>query len=178
MKENPETKSKLENKRAQFTRQQPKKNPVKLLGLIGVIAALAVAGYLAINGVGGQQSAGAAKQRPDAVTVALADLEGGKAKFFDYTTSSNTAVRFFAIKSADGKYRAAMDACDTCFHAKKGYRQEGESMICNNCGMKFHSNLINQVSGGCNPVGVACSIEDGQLVIKNSELDGRSSYFQ
>jgi uncharacterized membrane protein len=147
MKDNTETKSTLENKRAQFTRQQSKKSPVKLLALVGVIAALAVAGYFAIKG-GSQQSAGAAKQRPDAVTVALTDLEGGKAKFFDYTTPSNTAVRFFAIKSSDGKYRAAMDACDTCFHARKGYRQEGESMICNNCGMKFHSNLINQVSGG------------------------------
>ncbi len=172
-----QTKSNFESKRAQFTKQ-PKQNPVKILVVILVIAAAVIAGYFIIQGVGDNQSASAAKQRSDAVTVALADLEGGKAKFFDYTTTSNTPVRFFAVKSSDGKYRAAMDACDTCFHAKKGYRQEGDFMVCNNCGMKFHSNLINQVSGGCNPVGVACAVEDGQLVIKNSELESRGSYFQ
>lgn len=173
-----EVKSNLESKRAQFTRQQPKRNPVKMLALVVLIAGVAIAGYFAINGFGDKQSASAAKKRSDAVTVALADLEGGRAKFFDYTTSSNTPVRFFAVKGADGKYRAAMDACDTCFHAKKGYRQEGDFMVCNNCGMKFHSNLINQVSGGCNPVGVACAVEDGQLVIKTSELESRGNYFQ
>jgi uncharacterized membrane protein len=178
MKDNIETKSKLESKRAQFTREQPKRNPVKILALIVLIAAVAIAGYFALNGFGDNQSASTVKKRSDAVTVALADLDGGQAKFFDYTTSSNTAVRFFAVKSTDGKYRAAMDACDTCFHAKKGYRQEGDFMICNNCGMKFHSNLINQVSGGCNPVGVVCAVEEGQLVIKNSELESRGNYFQ
>ena len=170
------TKSNLESKRAQFTRQKPKRNPVKILALAALLAALAAAGYFAINGFSGDRAT--AKKRADAVTVALADLEGGKAKFFDYTTAANTPVRFFAMKSADGKYRAAMDACDTCFHAKKGYRQEGDLMVCNNCGMKFHSNLVNQVSGGCNPVGLTCAVEDGQLVIKTSELESRGSYFQ
>src|ERR1044072_8143621 len=116
MSDKTETKSKLESKRAQFTRSQPKANPLKILIPIAVIVALAIAGYFAIYGFGERQSASAAKQRSDAVTVALGDLEGGKAKFFDYTTSSNTAVRFFAVKSADGKYRAAMDARATRFH--------------------------------------------------------------
>jgi uncharacterized membrane protein len=178
MTNNTETKANLESKRAQFTRQQPKRNPVKILALVVLIAGVAIAGYFALKGFGDNQSASPIKQRSDAVTVALAELDSGKAKFFDYTTSSNTPVRFFAVKSTDGKYRAAMDACDTCFHAKKGYRQEGDSMICNNCGMKFHSNLINQVSGGCNPIGVTCSVEDGQLVIKTSELESRKNYFQ
>jgi uncharacterized membrane protein len=50
-------------------------------------------------------------------------------------------------------------------------------MVCNNCGLKFHSTLINEVSGGCNPVGLPRTIEGDQLVIKASELENRSRYF-
>lgn len=166
----------LETKRAQFTEKPPKKSPVTLVVVALVVAALAVAGYFVISGSDSASTNGIIKD--DMVRVSLASLEGGKAQFFDHKLANNTTVRFFAIKSTDGKYRAAMDACDTCFHAKKGYRQAGEVMICNNCGMSFHGNLINEVKGGCNPVGVACSVEGEQLVIHKSELESRGSYFQ
>jgi len=110
------------------------------------------------------------------VRIALADLNG-TAKFFDYKLSDNKPVRFFVIKSSDGVYRAALDACDTCYHAKKGYHQEGDDMICNNCGLHFHSSQINEVHGGCNPVGLPRTIEGNQLIIKASELESRGSYF-
>ncbi|MEW6127746.1 MAG: DUF2318 domain-containing protein [Acidobacteriota bacterium] len=171
--------SNLENKRAQFAGQNQKKSPIKLIAGVAVITALAIGAYFVFSGSGNAPSAITVNQpSADTINVALADLESGKAKFFDYTTANHTPVRFFAVKSADGKYRAAMDACDTCFHAKKGYRQEGDQMVCNNCGLKFHTNLINEVKGGCNPVGVACTVEGGQLVIKTSELDSRANYFR
>ena len=74
-------------------------------------------------------------------------------------------------------YRAALDACDTCYHAKKGYHQEGDDMICNNCGLHFHSSQINEVHGGCNPVGLPRTIDGNQLVIKASELESRGTFF-
>ena len=110
------------------------------------------------------------------IRISLSDL-GGTAKFFDYKLSDNKPIRFFVIKSSDGVYRAALDACDTCYHAKKGYHQEGDDMICNNCGLHFHSAQINEVHGGCNPVGLPRTIEGNQLVIKASELESRGSYF-
>ena len=81
------------------------------------------------------------------------------------------------MKSSDGQYRAALDACDTCYHAKKGYHQEGDDMICNNCGLKFHSSLINKVAGGCNPIGLARTIEGDQIVIKASDLERGGRFF-
>jgi uncharacterized membrane protein len=175
---NTDTKSNLENKRAQFTGQSGKKSPLKFILMVAVVVLLAVAGYFAMRGSGDSSSTAAVAKTGDAIRISLADLEGGKARFLNHQLASSTQVRFFALKSTDGKYRAAMDACDTCFHAKKGYRQEGSAMICNNCGMNFPNNLINEVKGGCNPVGVSCSVEGNELVIKTSELESRGSYFQ
>lgn len=102
---------------------------------------------------------------------------GGKAKFFDYKTAENKNVRFFAMKSSDGVYRAALDSCDVCWEAKKGYVQDGDDMVCRKCGRHFHSAKINEVSGGCNPVPLTRSVADGHLVIAASDLEAGKSYF-
>lgn len=158
----------------------------------GKSTAVLVAIALVLTGVGVYLVIKASNDKPTAIAVApsanakgpesrdvrieLADLNG-TAKFFDYKLSDNKPVRFFVIKSSDGVYRAALDACDTCYHAKKGYHQEGDDMICNNCGLHFHSSQINEVHGGCNPVGLPRTIEGNQLIIKASELESRGSYF-
>jgi hypothetical protein len=111
------------------------------------------------------------------IRIPLSDIETGKARFFDFTSSDNRSVRFFAIKSSDGVYRAALDACDVCYAAKKGYYQDGDNMICKKCSRQFPSALVNEVSGGCNPIGLARTIDGDTLVIKASELESRRSYF-
>ena len=74
----------------------------------------------------------------------------GKARHFEDTIDGLT-VHYFILKSADGLIRAAFDACDVCWPAGKGYRQEGDKMVCRNCGRKFASVQVNEVQGGCNP---------------------------
>jgi hypothetical protein len=63
------------------------------------------------------------------ILIPISDVNNGKAKFFDYTASNKTSVRFFVIKSSDGVYRAALDACDVCYAAKKGYYQDGPPVV-------------------------------------------------
>ena len=170
-------------KKAQFAEgARDKRNTTKIL--VATFVALAAVGiYLVMNASGDHppstavatdQAAGGAESRD--VKIALSDLNG-TATFFDYKLADNKPIRFFVIKSSDGVYRAALDACDTCYHAKKGYHQEGDDMICNNCGLHFHSSQINEVHGGCNPVGLPRTIDGNQLVIKASEIESRGSYF-
>ena len=111
------------------------------------------------------------------INIPIADVNDGKAKFFDYTASDGRTVRFFVIKSSDGVYRAALDACDVCFAGKKGYHQEGDAMICNKCGRQFPSALVNEVTGGCNPIGLPRTVAGDKLLIKTSELENRKSFF-
>ena len=183
-----------ERKKAEFSEpsQRKSKSTLTLIAVLLVLAAVGV--YLVISaskdnptatninsvtadpapGVATKPAAAAPEARD--IRIPLADLSG-TAKFFDYKLSDNKPVRFFVIKSSDGVYRAALDACDTCYHAKKGYHQEGDDMICNNCKLHFHSSQINEVHGGCNPIGLPRTIEGNQLVIKAGELENRGGYF-
>lgn len=84
------------------------------------------------------------------VSIPISKVNDGKAHYYSYKAGGKE-IHFFLLKSKDGVIRAAFDACDVCFPEKKGYRQEGDYMICNNCGQRFHSTKINVVKGGCNP---------------------------
>ena len=81
------------------------------------------------------------------------------------------------IKSADGVIRAAFDACDVCWPAGKGYYQEGDVMVCRNCGRKFASNLVNEVQGGCNPAPLKRKVENGMLVLHPDDIRSGAGYF-
>ncbi|HEX7312808.1 MAG TPA: DUF2318 domain-containing protein [Pyrinomonadaceae bacterium] len=182
------TEASREAKRAQFaqpTEGRSNNNTVKIL----VVAALALVGVVAyvLAGSSGERatavapavagSGGAAsKAAGEGVSVPLSELSG-KARFYEYKAASGKTVRFFAMRSSDGVYRAALDACDVCFHAKKGYSQEGEEMVCNNCGMHFPSAKINEVKGGCNPVGLERKVEGDRLNVSAKELEAGASYF-
>ncbi len=110
------------------------------------------------------------------VRLNIADVNDGKAHYYSYEYTGKT-IKFFLVKSPDGVIRAAFDACDVCFHAKKGYGQEGDFMVCNNCGMKFHSSRVNVVEGGCNPAPLKRKKVAEQLVIKVTDILPGSRFF-
>jgi uncharacterized membrane protein len=103
-------------------------------------------------------------------------FEDGKARHFQHVAGEFT-IKFFVLKSSDGIIRAAFDACDVCWPAGKGYYQEGDYMVCRNCGRRFASVLVNEVKGGCNPAPLNRKIENGKVVIEIKDiLDGRQFF--
>ena len=110
------------------------------------------------------------------VRIPLLEVEDGKARHYVYKTDTKE-ITFFLVKSPDGVIRAAFDACDVCFHAKKGYSQDGQFMICNNCGMRFHVSKINQVEGGCNPAPLNRTVSGANLVIKVADILPGARFF-
>ena len=173
-----------EGKRSQFAPEPegaPKNNSVKILALVAVL--LAGAAVYLVAGAAGERAAagsgaggGAVKAVGGEVSIPVSELSG-KARFYEYKTASGKSVRFFAMRSPDGVYRAALDSCDVCFAAKQGYRQEGEDMVCNKCGNHFHSSQINEVRGGCNPVGLERKVVGDRLSVSARELEAGASYF-
>jgi len=111
------------------------------------------------------------------VRIPLADVNDGRARFYNYGATNGKTVRFFVIKSSDGVYRAAADACDVCYRSKMGYHQEGDDMVCNKCARRFPSNDVNVITGSCNPDGVPRSIEGSNLLIAAADLDARAAMF-
>ena len=121
-------------------------------------------------------SAGSAVAAPGMVSYPVALFEDGQARHFDFQDGDKT-IRYFVIKSADGVIRAAFDACDVCWPAGKGYYQEGDDMVCRNCGRKFASNLVNEVQGGCNPAPLKRKVENGMLVLHPDDIRSGAGYF-
>jgi uncharacterized membrane protein len=108
------------------------------------------------------------------IIIPIRSINDGKAHYFVYKDKGQE-VKFFVLKSNDGIIRAAFDACDVCYESKKGYTQDGDFMICNNCGRRFHSSMINRVEGGCNPAPLD-RIERGEnlvITVKNILHGGR-----
>lgn len=110
------------------------------------------------------------------IVLDRASFKGGDAQYFEAEVDGKT-VRFFVVESPDGVVRAAFDACDVCWRERKGYSQDGEFMICNNCGQKFHVSRINIVRGGCNPAPLDREERDGKLVITMDALKQGLRYF-
>jgi len=104
-----------------------------------------------------------------AVRFSLATFDDYKAHYYTYM-HEDQPVEFFILKSKDRVVRAAFNACDVCFEAKKGYRQDGDVMVCNNCGRRFPANQINVVQGGCNPSPLQRTVEGDSLVIQVEDL--------
>ncbi|MBU2537189.1 MAG: DUF2318 domain-containing protein [Proteobacteria bacterium] len=108
--------------------------------------------------------------------IPLASINDGKAHHFKVQSTDGVMVTFFVLKSKDGVIRAAIDACDVCYRAGKGYEQDGDFMVCLNCRMRFASDRINEVKGGCNPAPLNRTIEGSTLVIAMADIDQNSWY--
>jgi len=167
--------SERQKKRAQFEQEKKRGFFPLVIAVLVVLAAAGIVGWKVVGGGGGGYPLVAAEA--GAVTIPVAQVSDGRAHFFSYR-SGDAQVNFFVLKSRDGLLRAAFDACDVCYQAKKGYRQEGDVMVCNNCNQQFRSDLINEVKGGCNPAPLARTVEGERIVIAAADLAAGARYFQ
>ncbi len=103
-------------------------------------------------------------------------FEDGRARHFEYVSGEDT-IRYFILKSSDGVIRTAFDACDVCWPAGKGYYQEGDHMVCRNCGRRFISARVNEVKGGCNPAPLNRKLENDKLIIQIKDIEQGRQYF-
>lgn len=156
-----------------------KKNrlPIAVVGAgIIIIAAIAVF-YNPRGGGESMEAAGRPAVVDNATVIFPATLfEDGKARHFEHVSGKNT-IRYFILKSSDGILRAAFDACDVCWPAGKGYYQEGDHMVCRNCGRRFASVQVNEVKGGCNPAPLNRKLEDEKLIIQIEDIEKGRQYF-
>ncbi len=114
--------------------------------------------------------------RVSQITYPVSLFEDGKARHYEYK-KENITIKYFILKSSDGIIRAAFDACDVCWPAGKGYYQDGDVVVCRNCGRRFPSVRVNEVKGGCNPAPLNRNIENGKVVIKTNDILDGKQYF-
>jgi uncharacterized membrane protein len=169
----------LGKRRAQFAAETPRAR-VKQATLVIVGAAVVFVATTLYVIAGRRPEPGPHSSAPllnGDVRLDTAQFDDGQARFYRYTAADGREIRFFVLKSADGVIRAAFDTCDVCYREKKGYRQVGDTMVCNNCGQTFRSADINVVKGGCNPVPLDRVVQNGQVVLTATALQAGAFYF-
>lgn len=64
-----------------------------------------------------------------------------------------TKMEVLAVMAPDGSIRTAFNTCQVCYDSGRGYyKQDGDVLVCQNCGNRFSMDQVEVVSGGCNPV--------------------------
>lgn len=162
-------------KREQFSSSGSSKHRWVVLS-IGAVIAVALLAYIGFAHNPAQSSATQVVAENGIVRIPLAQI-GPSATFFEYQARDSKKVRFFVIKSSDGIYRAAADACEVCYREKLGYHQQGDDMVCKKCGQHFASKDVNEVTGGCNPSAIHRTLEGDTLLIAAADLEAHSVLF-
>ncbi|MDR2726448.1 MAG: DUF2318 domain-containing protein [Deltaproteobacteria bacterium] len=114
--------------------------------------------------------------RDGQITLDASSLDKGQARHYRYQ-EGNTEVRFFLVRDNQGTVRVALDACEVCWHADKGYTLRDGVMVCVNCGQRFPLSRIGMARGGCNPHPVAFDNNNDTLHISSRELLDGAHYF-
>src|SRR6185295_7630630 len=142
----------------------------------GILAVLAVLGVglfaeLALEGRLGKGSYERVSPGADhMVRIDVARLNPLEVRFYRFLNSSNQEIKFFVGKDAGGVVQVAFDASEVCAKGKRGFRPQGEWVVCNKCDKAFRLASINNGGGGCEPVPVAHHEEGGQLVLAEADV--------
>ncbi len=108
-------------------------------------------------------------------------LIGDDAQYFPYK-SGDIDMELLAFKASDGSIRTAFNTCQICYDSGYGYYvQEGDVLVCQNCGNRFPADRVGIETGGCNPIPILDDnkIEDETTItIANNTLDEYSVYFE
>ena len=113
------------------------------------------------------------------IEINKADISA-TAKFYPYE-SDGIKMEVLALKANDGTIRTALNTCQVCYSSGKGYYvQEGNELVCQNCGNRFALNMVGKSKGGCNPVPISdtSKVDDGnKIIIDKNYLDKNKAYF-
>ncbi|MBI2997580.1 MAG: DUF2318 domain-containing protein [Deltaproteobacteria bacterium] len=109
----------------------------------------------------------------ETIRIPLGDLSGQR--MAKYTVKADGVdVRFFIVRSQDGKVAVALDACNIC--PLKGYFHDSDQVICRNCGAPIAFDTIG-TPGGCNPVPLKAVVEGDAVVVHAQALEeGRTRF--
>ena len=142
-----------------------------------LIAAL-IGAWITFQSMGGNQYQRVSPGPDGVVRIDIGDLAPLEARFFRFLNSGNQEVAFFVARDLSGGVQVAFDANEVCYKKKRGYRAEGEWVVCNFCDKAFRIAGLNAGGGGCKPVPVVHRLEGQQIVLTESELLRGWRYFR
>ena len=129
---------------------------INILGITVLIFVLIVMGVMFANKIGIGNNVNSSKNVSgatvnDDLIIPIKDIST-TATFYPVEIDG-TKLEVLAIKASDGTIRTAFNTCQICYSSGRGYYvQQGNMLICQNCGNRFNSDDVEITRGGCNPV--------------------------
>jgi high-affinity iron transporter len=133
--------------------------------LYGTVVAMLGAEFVYAQAMNAPSPAQGLPSDNNEVRIPLSDLTDTNLHFYTADVD-RTTIRFMVIHRSND-YAVALDACQIC--GAKGYKQEGQNVICRNCGAVIYIPSIGE-KGGCNPIPVKSRIEGGEVVVDLTDL--------
>lgn len=149
------------------------KNGFKIAIFALPVLIIVIIGVLIFNGRinGASSSAGVVK---DSDLVIKIDEVTDKAGFYPVEIEG-TRLEVMAVRASDGTIRTAFNTCQVCYSSGRGYyRQEGDELVCQNCGNRFGTDEVEVIRGGCNPFPITDdfkTVDDETIVISKDFLN-------
>ncbi|MEL7656912.1 MAG: DUF2318 domain-containing protein [Bacillota bacterium] len=157
-------------------------NKIKAIIAVAVIA-VAIASFSILSKNEDNDTASAAKSVTNEngdMVIPISDITN-KASFYSYD-ELDSKMEVIAVKASDGTVRTAFNTCQVCYSSGKGYyEQEGDKLVCQNCGNTFGMDDVEVTKGGCNPVPIydeQTKITDDTITIPKEFLEEAEVIFE
>lgn len=163
-----------------MSKKNTAKNNAKNKNIAIIIAAIIlIAGGAFIFNLGSKDSGGNSAAIEGDVIISKSEITE-TVKFYPIKAGSKN-MEILAVKASDGTIRTAFNTCQVCNGSPKAYyKQEGDILVCQNCGNQFSMDMIEQQRGGCNPVPIykEDKAEDGDnIVISKAFIEQNKDLF-
>ncbi|HEV7667802.1 MAG TPA: Fe-S-containing protein [Thermoanaerobaculia bacterium] len=146
---------------------------IGLFVVVGLVAELALAGRLGKNGFE-RVSAG----DDHVVSIDVAKLAPLQVRFYRFLNPANQEVKFFVGRDGGGTIQVAFDASEVCFKTKRGFKAQGDWVVCNKCDKSFRLAGVNNGHGGCEPVQLAHRVVGNRVLIAEQDVLTGWRYFR
>ena len=94
---------------------------------------------------------------------------------FAHLTEDGTQIRWIIIKKQGAAFGVGFDACEIC--GPTGYYERNGQVVCMLCDVVMNINTIGY-KGGCNPIPLPYSIDQGEIVIDLEDILAEKKRFE
>ena len=109
------------------------------------------------------------------------DEIGESAQFYPVEVDG-TNMEIIAVKDSNGNVRTAFNTCQVCYSSGRGYYvQQGDDLVCQNCGNHYTVDMVETEAGGCNPYPIFeenKTVEDNTILISYDFLKEATAIFE
>lgn len=143
------------NQKSKKTSNEAKKksNLPLLIAAVAAVAICIVAVLLPMGGGNQQDNGGDGVQiisQGESLVIPTSEVTT-TASFYPIEVDG-TQMEVLAVRDSQGTIRTAFNTCQICYASGRGYYvQQGNALVCQNCGNRFTVDQVEIQTGGCNP---------------------------